>query len=69
MEITGLVQSSYGRQSGGCWHIGVIQQMDCFVCERGEEIECVVVCVCSCPPVMRGDTVNHAPTSTSSPPQ
>jgi hypothetical protein len=28
-----------------------------------------VVCVCSCPPVMRGDTVNHALTSTSSPPQ
>ncbi len=27
------------------------------------------VCVCSCPPVMRGDTVNHALTSTSSPPQ
>ncbi len=27
------------------------------------------VCVCSCPPVMRGGTVNHALTSTSSPPQ
>ncbi len=30
---------------------------------------CVCVCVFSCPPVMRGDTVNHALTSTSSPPQ
>ncbi len=29
----------------------------------------ICVCVCSCPPVMRGDTVNHALTSTSSPPQ
>jgi hypothetical protein len=28
-----------------------------------------LVCVCSCPLVMRGDTVNHALTSTSSPPQ
>ncbi len=27
------------------------------------------VCVCSCPLVMRGDTVNHALTSTSFPPQ
>jgi hypothetical protein len=26
------------------------------------------VCVCACPPVMRGDTVKHALTSTSSPP-
>ncbi len=26
------------------------------------------VCVCACPPVMRGDTANHALTSTSSPP-
>jgi hypothetical protein len=34
-------------------------------------VECIVgeLCVCSCPPVMRGDTVNHALTSTSSPPQ
>jgi hypothetical protein len=27
----------------------------------------IVVCVCACPPVMRGDTVKHALTSTSSP--
>jgi hypothetical protein len=26
------------------------------------------LCVCACPPVMRGDTVKHALTSTSSPP-
>jgi hypothetical protein len=26
------------------------------------------VCVCACPPVMRGDTVKHVLTSTSSPP-
>jgi hypothetical protein len=26
------------------------------------------VCVCACPPVMRGETVKHVLTSTSSPP-
>ena len=26
------------------------------------------MCVCACPPVMRGDTVKHALTRTSSPP-
>jgi hypothetical protein len=29
----------------------------------------ITVCVCACPPVIVGDTVKHALTSTSSPPQ
>ncbi len=35
------------------------------LCTKSERL---YLCVCSCPPVMRGDTVNHALTSTSSPP-
>ncbi len=40
---------------------------------KGEIEECQAkmrkcVCVCACPPVMRGDTVKHALTSTRPPP-
>ncbi len=41
-----------------------------FAVATAAEVAAVeVACVCSCPRVMRGDTVNHALTSTSSPPQ
>jgi hypothetical protein len=37
-------------------------------CKCGRPVIFPVVCVCACPPVIRGDTVKHALTSTSSPP-